>query len=66
MKIVILISALVFNFSLVAQKDYHTDKITTANNIVAVEEVEEPVLDVMLDTVEVTAYSTVALAGNLR
>lgn len=65
MKIIILISALVFNFSLVAQKDYHTEKVNTAHSV-AVERVEEPVMDVLLDTVEVTAYSSVALAGNLR
>ncbi|TPE43521.1 hypothetical protein [Pontibacter mangrovi] len=63
MKILVLIAASMFGFGLAVQESYQVPQPKETLVLVETADVpEEPVLDVMLDTVEITAEAPVALA----
>jgi hypothetical protein len=65
MKVLFLIAATVtcFGLSLSHESTAPVSEVTPA---VAIIEVEEPVMDVLLDTVVVTAYAPKTIAANVR
>lgn len=66
MKVLFVIAATVSCFGLAMQHDTKAPQTQVSNAIVLTEEVEAPVMDVLLDTVVITAVAPHAVAANVR
>jgi hypothetical protein len=68
MKVIFVIAATVSCFSLALQNDMslHIPHVNDSHVVVLTEEVEAPIMDVLLDTVVITAVAPQAIAATAR